>query len=154
MLFVLAPLFFFRESGDATSPNVASQDGYEYETDQDGYWPTSPADPWTPGARRKMKPEGAPGRVLLERIIKGDFTTPSEIATGRFLREFPQKRPLLERIDLEEILSIRQGRRWVRMQVLLIQPHISEVHKAELRFILHEGHWKLENLKVLPVEIE
>jgi hypothetical protein len=92
---------------------------------------------------------GDPARRLLASIAAGNYAAATEVAAGRFFRDFNEDVALVEGLDLDTLRVLRQDRDWVRAGALSrrrADPDAPAV-PVELRLSRHEGRWKLENVR-------
>ena len=118
-----------------------------------------------PDARRvdteaSRRPDQA--KDLLARIVEGDFSRRSEVATGRFLREFAVQIILLLDVDRTNLQLARRGPDWLQ----LIGPYhlaekrwmhrthmdgyrlLNQASEAMIRLLKTAGGWKVEHIRV------
>ena len=101
-------------------------------------------------------------RDLLSRIVKGDYTRRSEIATGRFLREFETQIFLLLDVDRTNIALARRGPNWLHLKGPYELADKRWKHRTHLddytvlraakevmiRLLKEGGLWKVEHIRV------
>jgi len=98
-------------------------------------------------------PERDPALALLESIVHGDYTLRTDVATGRFLRDFDGSIQELFGMRFHELRPLRRGPGWIRAEA----PHAGEkglqgpARKAVVRLVKRDDAWKLEHIAVTEV---
>jgi hypothetical protein len=95
--------------------------------------------------------------VLVQRVALGEFSHPTELTSGRFLRDFSDKATAIEDIDASRLRLLRRGPGWVELTAPYTpsapesapwESLASAGTEARLRLEFRGGAWKLEDLKV------
>ena len=90
---------------------------------------------------------------VLEALSCDEFTSPEELATGRFLQEIGEKIPLVRGMDLDTLSVVARGPGWARLEARY-RPSKPWFEKQEEEQILildlveEEAQWKLEDVRV------
>ena len=100
-------------------------------------------------------------QVLLERVADGDYVQRSDIATGRFLKDFENQWFLLVDVDRSQLQPARRGKGWVQvrgpynMAEARHRSHLTQTNKrwkqateAIIRIVEEDDVWKLEHIRV------
>ena len=102
-------------------------------------------------------------RELIDRVIAGEYERRSDVATGRFLRDFENQWLLLSDVDRSQLQPARRAKKWlqVRGPYTPSEAHLKqdadltggskkwrEAREAIIRVVDEEEVWKLEHIRV------
>jgi hypothetical protein len=90
-------------------------------------------------------------KELIQSVIRGEFEERSDVATGRFLRDFADQWFLLRDVDDALLQPARRARKW--MQVRGPYRHFEagskqQATEAIIRVVDDGEFWKLEHIRV------
>lgn len=117
-----------------------------------------------PGSGRVTDPELAESDVvkdLIVRVIAGNYEYRSDIATGRFLRDFQSQRLIIVHVNPEMLRPARRGKDWLQVRgpyATEDTPLKTELTRSAQRFkrptealvrvVKEDDVWKLEHARV------
>ncbi len=87
---------------------------------------------------------------LIQSVIGGEFEERSEVATGRFLRDFENQWFLLRDVDDSLLQPARRARKWMQVRGPYNPEAGSKQHATEaiIRVVDEKDFWKLEHIRV------
>lgn len=100
---------------------------------------------------------------LMQKVVTGNYSRRSDIATGRFLRDFEEQWALLDDVDRSKFELARRGPGWVQVRGPYRtsetrwkhRTHLSEgirywkdATEAMIRIVEENKTWKLEHIRV------
>ncbi|MCZ6792777.1 MAG: hypothetical protein O7J95_04095 [Planctomycetota bacterium] len=97
--------------------------------------------------RRNQYAGKDPARVVVNRIHDGDYSSPEEVAAGRFLAGFDEQAGYLDHVDMDQLRVVHRTRNWVLVAV----PYDwigKESGRVEIRFANQGKTWKIDRLRV------
>jgi hypothetical protein len=93
-----------------------------------------------------------PAQLLLSQLVTCRYRNLSEVATGRFLRDFERLKGLLQGIDLKGLRPLRRGAGWVQIEAPYSPPDVAAKRPGRAVIRLAQdpgGGWKVEHLRLL-----
>lgn len=90
-------------------------------------------------------------KELIQSVIRGEFAERSDVATGRFLRDFADQWFLLRDVDDSMLQPARRARKWmqVRGPYSHFDAHLKQqATEAIIRVVDEKNVWKLEHIRV------
>lgn len=99
-------------------------------------------------------------KELIARIVAGDYEYRSDVATGRFLRDFHSQRMIIVHVNRELLRPARRGKEWVQVrgpyaaakdskpELTRSAQRFRQPSEALVRVVKEEDGWKLEHVRV------